>query len=274
MSEQVLKELVVAVLAMKGDSGLLSALKQALPVQSASADLVFQGEVDHRLRKNHEAWKRGDKSEAVGHVLDLHRGLHEEEFHLRGATLDALLAKIRNYLRLYLEETLAAGDEAEILPLVKREGLAIADLHADYSVLVLFWETLFFSSKFSTQQLSEEFFQEHPKVTRHIDVDRVLARANRQKDEGRFRKLVEISLQYDLEDYEKTRAFEGLLVYQCERGLFQGATTTLQSAKNLNVSVGADAMTIYTDLQRDLKNPKEYGIFSQITGIFSRKDKS
>ncbi len=138
-----------------------------------------------------------------------------------------------------------------------------------------------------------------------MDVDRALRQADLSDDGDVFRRLLEICLRYDLDDYHKTRALEGLLIYQCEfesfctsdvskskndelvvtemyvhcvcppsflgeRGQFHNAAATFKSAEEINVRLGADAVAAYIELQKDLKNPKRESIFTTITGIFNR----
>ena len=53
-------------------------------------------------------------------------------------------------------------------------------------------------------------------IVHSLDPDHLLGRAHRSRNESNFRRLIEIALTHDLDDYEKTRFFEGLLVFQCE----------------------------------------------------------
>ena len=49
-----------------------------------------------------------------------------------------------------------------------------------------------------------------------------MSRAFRYSDEKLFRNLVELCLQFDLDNYEKSRALEGLLLFQCKHFLVGG----------------------------------------------------
>ena len=121
-------------------------------------------------------------------------------------------------------------------------------------------------------------------------MDRVLSRAIRYQDEKFFRNLVEFALKYDLEDYEKTRAYEGLLVFQCksnennslespshrsfffafagQRGDLVAAQSCVESAQKLDVGIGADAMNIYLKAAKRGKEEKAAGIVANIKDFF------
>lgn len=122
-------------------------------------------------------------------------------------------------------------------------------------------------------------------------MDRILGRAIRYQDEKFFRNLVEFVLKYDLEDYEKTRAFEGLLVFQCrphhaqsvpirprsmccsctslgQRGDLVAAKACIESAQKLDVGIGADAMNIYVKASQRERDEKAAGILSNIKDFF------
>jgi hypothetical protein len=80
----------------------------------------------------------------------------------------------------------------------------------------LYWETFFFSEEYKYQSFADNFLAEHPKLPRYLDMDHLLDRAVRYQQESFFRQLLEISLKFDLEEYEKIRALESLLVFQCK----------------------------------------------------------
>lgn len=104
-----------------------------------------------------------------------------------------------------------------MLDVVKTQGMNIMDcFQKDSSILVLYWEALFFSDKFRMQEMAETFLFEHPEVARNLDADHILSRASDVTDDRVFRQLIEICMRFDLDDYNKTRAFEGLLLHQCE----------------------------------------------------------
>ena len=155
-----------------------------------------------------------------------------------------MLARKPHFIqRLYLEETLLAselkddsGMSKEVLRLVEQRGRIVAETHGDLTVLASCWETMFFSTRFELQQRAAAFLKENVKVghillnsviplnmespnlqiVHSLDPDHLLGRAHRSRNESNFRRLIEIALTHDLDDYEKTRFFEGLLVFQCK----------------------------------------------------------
>jgi len=48
------------------------------------------------------------------------------------------------------------------------------------------------------------------------DIDSALIQAQRLSDESKFREILEITLRYDLELYQKCKAVESLLLFQCK----------------------------------------------------------
>ena len=82
------------------------------------------------------------------------------------------------------------------------------------------------------------------------------------------RKLMQISLQFDLGDYQKQLSFEKMLIFYCERGHVKAASVTLESAKSLNISIGADAMSKFLELNSEIG--KSAGIWSQIVDLFKK----
>lgn len=139
-------------------------------------------------------------------------------------------------------------------------------MHGDFSLLAYCWETLFFSGKFEMQERADKFLVANPKLPHYLDADHLLARANRFNSEPVFRRLVQMCLLYDQDDYEKTRFFEGLLVCQCEKGNPVSSGATLDYAKQNGISIGADAMEYYLELKEDVKNSKGSGFLSRFLG--------
>ena len=63
--------------------------------------------------------------------------------------------------------------------------------------------------------MAEDLLDDLDELTGEIvNIDKVLARAERLGVESVYRRLVEISLRHRLGPYHKSRAFEGLLAHQ------------------------------------------------------------
>ena len=88
--------------------------------------------------------------------------------------------------------------------------------HENYDLRAIYWETYFFSDKFHHQAYAEEMFQQNPQLPRHLDYDHLLVRAQKYEKESYFRKLLEISLQFDLGEYEQSISFDNLLIFYCK----------------------------------------------------------
>ena len=56
-------------------------------------------------------------------------------------------------------------------------------------------------------------FKEHPQLPRNLDYDHLLKRAEIYDTENYPRKLLEIALEFDLDDYEKQKAMEQVLIF-------------------------------------------------------------
>ena len=93
------------------------------------------------------------------------------------------------------------GEEVEdISDLVESKARDFAANYEDFEVLSLFWEARFFSPQFANQKKAEEFLESNPKLSRNLNFDRMIARANRVAGEDYlFRKIVEIAMKFDLE---------------------------------------------------------------------------
>ncbi len=101
------------------------------------------------------------------------------------------------------------------------------------------WEALFFTAaanprNYAASQRAENFLLNNSSVAFHLDIDRCIGRANKLNTEEVYRDLLEICLRFDLE-YEKQRAFEALLMFQCQRGLLETARATFNSSQDHGV---------------------------------------
>lgn len=72
-------------------------------------------------------------------------------------------------------------------------------------------------------------------IAHYLDPDHLLGRAHRSGNESVFRRLIEIALTHNLDDYEKTRFFEGLLVFQCKFSFQCGQSLVLSTRPDIEI---------------------------------------
>eukprot|EP00095_Tigriopus_kingsejongensis_P007695 maker-scaffold142_size315517-snap-gene-0.16 protein:Tk07695 transcript:maker-scaffold142_size315517-snap-gene-0.16-mRNA-1 annotation:"orotidine 5 -phosphate decarboxylase" len=251
------------------DFDLMKQLKEAAPMKSSVAELIYVRDVKDQTKWNLKRWKEGERKQAILANLRLYQMLLEEEYHLDFQALDKLLQQIRNYTRYFLEDTIHKHLSEELLDSIKQEGLSIGATFHDYSIAVLFWEGMFFSASFHQQKISEDFFMEHSSAIRkQFDIDHILGRGVRYQSEDIFRRILELTLKHDLGVYEKSKAFEALLVHQSEYGNLFGAKSTLGSANDLRIPIGADAMTIYLLNLAEKEQSRNAGVLSVFKDFF------
>ena len=103
------------------------------------------------------------------------------------------------------------------LDLIYHYGKLLIVTSDHYNLLALYWEIFFFDfSHFSSGQKAEELLQETPQLARHLNFRQLTNRADKFDKVSIFRKLIEISLQFDLSEEQKRLAFDALLVFQCK----------------------------------------------------------
>ena len=114
----------------------------------------------------------------------------------------------------------AEAEKLENLPeldLIYHYGKLLIVTSDHYNLLALYWEIFFFDfSHFSSGQKAEELLQETPQLARHLNFRQLTNRADKFDKVSIFRKLIEISLQFDLSEEQKRLAFDALLVFQCK----------------------------------------------------------
>merc|ERR1719376_185940 len=167
----------------------------------------------------------------------------------------------------------------DALAVVKIYGQEFGHNFKDYRLLLLYWETLFFSPSYSHQFKANEFLDSNPRVARNIDVDLILHRAVEEADsqahkgggagEDFIRKILEICLRHDLDMYNKSRVVETLLVYQCDSGNYKRACETVKTADNLEISIGADAMKIFFDMKAS-RSKTGFSFFESVFGSWKK----
>ena len=142
-------------------------------------------------------------------------------------TLDDMQSKTKNYLRLYSEQSFLRKEpdcHQVVLEAMRLGGESISERYDDHSVSGIYWEALFFSGVFDLQQKAEAYVKSRPKMASGLDIDKLVARATRAGSVELLTSLMELTLQLDMEEYDKSRAFEGVIVKHCEKYIFDKAS--------------------------------------------------
>ena len=149
-------------------------------------------------------------------MLQLYKDIIEHEYNVSEDMLEHLQKKILRFLRLFIEEALFTFNNQELLKIVFESSKDLASTHEEFELQLLFWETHFFSSEFKHHAYAEELFQLNPRLPRYLNFEHLLAKADKYGVESIYRRLLEITLQFDLDSHQKKLALSYLLLYQCE----------------------------------------------------------
>ncbi len=219
------------------DLDKIHSLRQALPPETESYDVVSNVEVGQRLMNVYkESWVKDRQEEAVNQLLDIFKSVIENDYPVSDDMFSDLVKKCLMYVRLFGEELLFKLDDETLFEAIVAKGKSFVKVHDNFELLGQCWETYFFSSEFKHQKKAEDMFDEIPNLPRYLDFDQLIGRAARFGDEAFFRKLLEIALKFDLDQYEKCRTLESLLVLQCKlesltRYIFYIVFGSLQASK-------------------------------------------
>eukprot|EP00094_Tigriopus_californicus_P002361 TCALIF_02279-PA protein Name:"Protein of unknown function" AED:0.00 eAED:0.00 QI:0/1/1/1/1/1/3/28/763 len=247
---------------------LFKQLKEAVPLKSEAAVLVFATEIEFRLKSNFDVWKHGKYFEAIDLNLKLYRMLLDEEYHLEKEPLQRFLKDVRNFIQYFTEKSTQMRLGENILDFVENECVIIGQTYNDYSLAVVFWEVMFFGNYFQYQRRADDLFMEHKAIQNHWNIKRVLNKANKLEDEEIFRRILETCLRHDVEVEQKTQAFEGLLKHQCKRGYMKRTLATLQSAMDLGIPIGDDIKNIINKTHTEFKASESRGVMAAFKDLW------
>jgi len=236
----------------------LEALELALPYESPVSEKVYEQVVKLKLMANYSTYKEGSRSLALEDLMHLYQRMWEDESLVGYEALEAALTKARRLAKLYSEEFVGSNNIAA-LEVLRKYGKVFSDQFGDYRLSLLYWEVLFFSSKYQHQLSANEFLEANPKAAQHFEVDPVLRRAVDSGEEY-VKKILEITLRHDLDMYNQSKALETLLAFQCDSGDMKGASETVRYANEREITIGADAMKIFLDASKE--NPRRKPVMS------------
>ena len=179
-------------------------------------EFVCQQEVKYKTKEVYKIWTLEKHTEALEKMLQLYTLVVENEYQVSDELVTILMRNTLYYLKYFMEVLLYTKNDTDNLKIVDTASKTLILAHDNYDLRSLYWETFFFSDKFNHQSYADEMFQENPQLPRHLDYDHLQSRAQKYERENYFNKLLEISLQFDLGDYEKSLSFDGLIVFYCK----------------------------------------------------------
>ena len=252
------------------DTKWINDLRSILPMQSILSDELYVKEHDIKTNEIYFNWQENKSVDYLYTTLLRYETVLVEEYCVTSPTFQVILKKIRSVLRdlsrdLMKDHNLEVGHISN-LELLKSCGIKFSNLYQDNNVLSIYYETLFFANK-SSRKIGEEFLAQHPNVPRNVDIDAMLVRAMTYKTDEFFPKILEFCLRFDLDNYKRSKVVGQWIIYQCEKGNSEGlkkATELMNTAKDLNIPLSADALQDCIELENNLA-----GLSSLITKITS-----
>ena len=199
-----------------GQFDQLEDLRYSLPIETEVYEFVCEQEVKHKTKDIYSLWISNKHRKALERMLDIYKLVVENEYQVSDELVNKMMENILLYLKLFIEVLLYELDRPSDLKIVSALSKTMITAHDNYDLQAVFWETYFFSDNFNHQTFAEQILQQNPQLPRHLDYDHLLTRAKEYEKETYFRKLLEISLQFDLDEYEQSKSFDSLLVFYCK----------------------------------------------------------
>jgi len=253
----------VGLLESQSDLKSLGQIYRALP-PSSQRSTVFESRSKLQLIKVSSLWEAGKRLEAWIRMVEHYKASCEAA--IRGEiceeTGSTAMASCLRYCRAYIESSVLAMDDPQILKAMRAGAEAVAGSQRDPSLLLILWEAYFFAPTFQGQQEANQLQSEFPWLLSCVQVEQVLARCRKYEKELFFRNFLEASLRLSPEsDNEesvlaatilKSRTFEELLAYQVRGYNLKGAQETMATAQSLGVQLSADFHELYLDLEKEV----------------------
>jgi len=253
----------VGLLESQSDLKSLGQIYRALP-PSSQRSTVFESRSKLQLFKVSSLWEAGKRLEAWIRMVEHYKASCEAA--IRGEiceeTGSTAMASCLRYCRAYIESSVLAMDDPQILKAMRAGAEAVAGSQRDPSLLLILWEAYFFAPTFQGQQEANQLQSELPWLLNCVQVEQVLARCRKYEKELFFRNFLEASLRLspDSENEEsvlaatilKSRTFEEMLAYQVRGYNLKGAQETLATAQSLGVQLSADYHELYLDLEKEV----------------------
>ena len=175
-------ETVIKTLQDSGDLYSLTSLRRLVPQQRSERERIYEAIASLKLRELNSRWEE-DKVRAWVGLVQLYRKIWSDqtEGEIQVETRQSALRKCCSYAKLFVEEATATQSPANDL-LMKPMQLGcskVATDFADLSLLLIYWEALFFSVEMEHHQLSDLILDNVPVLLDQINIDSVLQRCER-----------------------------------------------------------------------------------------------
>lgn len=262
---------VVRLLCDIGDLYNLDQLKRILPEDSAEQESIYLATGRIKLRSVNTTWESGKKLESWINLVEFYRETwsHKAKGSIQLQTGDILLQNCKNYAKLFVEEAVLNSNN-QLLPAIQTGSLKVASDFGDLSLLLLYWEALFFGPQFEQQQVAETMLDQIPQLVDHIKIDPILTRCHRYRTGSSYRRLMEIVLKHQVPPYTQSRVFEELLSYQTRSCNLAGASETIKCAKSLDVRITADYLQDYLSAKQEMEARAENSFINKVKSFIFR----
>ena len=241
------------------DKNLLTKLRQALPIKTKMSDNLYLEENKIMMKEINTLWNVDKRIDALHHVLIRYELLLDDEYSIQSETFQFMKKELRAVLREFswslLEDRKIEVGHISNIDVLKSFGIKLGEMYQDYSILCLYFETLYFSKEPHSHTRGEEIIHQYPFLPRCLDVDAIIRIAMNSHNDRLFFKVLQFCLRFDFDDYVKSKVMEKWILHHCEKGNSEGlrkANELIIKAKELGIPVSADALQYCLELNNNL----------------------
>ena len=222
-------------------------LRANLSNMSKLANDIFRWEIKLTMQGIYSLWNESKRQIALEDSLIQYQMILNNGVGIDSDTRQSAITAVLRYIRLFVEE-LCQDEQNAALQNVEKFGKICLDTNETYHLLLILWEALFFSHRYSHYVLAKDFLKRNPKVATQIDFLAMLNKASKLNQEKYFLELFNISLEFDLNIDLKSNLLAALLTYYCENGMKAPAKEYVQISVDLKIPVSADTMLKFNQL--------------------------
>ena len=207
---------------------------------------IFKAEIKLSMKNAYTLWKDGGRQLALEDSLLQYQMILTNHNELTSSTVQTALSSVLNYIKLFIEE-LCHDEDNMALDNVESYGRKCYSDFGDTSLLVLQWETLFFSHKHSHHVLAREFLERNSNIIYIFDLAKQIDLAVKYNKEYYLLELFNTSVDYKLSSETKEKSLAALIVYYCDCLNHKALRECMKKAMQHKIPIS-------TDLQRKIEN--------------------